>query len=144
MAAIEINQTFETAVKTMLNKHATDAVKALSEKYNFPLEEALAHLDLKSARVSKKEKADKSETVEKAPKAKSSPKGKGKATLRPTNESGRGRGITYLRVVDSLKDSEKLKSTQLRERSKMLHAATDRISAGAAATPERASVGATT
>ena len=39
-----INQTAETAVKTMLNKHATDAVKALSEKYEFSLEEALEHL----------------------------------------------------------------------------------------------------
>jgi len=77
--AIEINQTFETAVKTMLNKHATDAVKALSEKYEFSLEEALEHLDLQSARVTKKEKSDKGTAKAEKPaqsKAKSTPKGK--------------------------------------------------------------------
>ena len=78
MTTIAINQTVETAVKTMLNKHATDAVKALSEKYNFPLEEALAELDLSNARVTKKEKAAKEPSSPKA-KAKSEPKGKGKA-----------------------------------------------------------------
>ncbi|MBU94960.1 MAG: hypothetical protein CL669_05145 [Balneola sp.] len=78
MSTIAINQTVETAVKTMLNKHATDAVKALSEKYGFDLEEALAELDLGSARVSKKEKAAKEPSESKA-KAKSEPKGKGKA-----------------------------------------------------------------
>jgi len=79
MSAIEINQTFETAVKTMLNKHATDAVKALSEKYEFSLEEALEHLDLQSARVTKKEKSDKGTAKAEKPaqsKAKSTPKGK--------------------------------------------------------------------
>jgi hypothetical protein len=79
MSAIEINQTFETAVKTMLNKHATDAVKALSEKYEFSLEEALEHLDLGSSRVTKKEKSDKGTAKAEKPaqsKAKSSPKGK--------------------------------------------------------------------
>ena len=83
-AAIEINQTFETAVKTMLNKHATDAVKALSEKYEFSLEEALEHLDLGSSRVTKKEKSDKGTA-----KAKSSPKGKGKAAEEPKEKKPR-------------------------------------------------------
>ena len=82
---IEINQTFETAVKTMLNKHATDAVKALSEKFDFNLEEALAHLDLQSARVTKKEKAGK--TVES--KAKPKPKGKDKAKEDPKEKKPR-------------------------------------------------------
>ena len=59
MSTIAINQTVETAVKTMLNKHASDAVKMLSEKYGFPLEEALAELDLENARVTKKEKVAK-------------------------------------------------------------------------------------
>jgi hypothetical protein len=75
MSTIEINQTFETAIKTMLNKHATDAVKVLSEKYEFSLEEALEHLDLQSSRVTKQEKSDKTAHS----KAKSTPKGKGKA-----------------------------------------------------------------
>jgi len=57
MATIIINQTLETAVKTMLNKHATDCVKALSEKYGFDLEEALRDLDLEGVKVVKKEKA---------------------------------------------------------------------------------------
>ena len=78
MSTIAINQTVETAVKTMLNKHATDAVKTLSEKYGFDLEEALAELDLGNARVTKKEKAVK-EVAEPKAKAKSEPKGKGKA-----------------------------------------------------------------
>jgi len=77
-AAIEINQTFETAVKTMLNKHATDAVKALSEKYGFSLEEALQHLDLGSSRVTKKEKSDAKAEKPAPSKPKSKPKGKGK------------------------------------------------------------------
>ena len=72
MSTIAINQTVETAVKTMLNKHATDAVKTLSEKYGFDLEEALAELDLGNARVTKKEKAVKEAAEPKA-------KGKGKA-----------------------------------------------------------------
>jgi hypothetical protein len=76
MSTIAINQTVETAVKTMLNKHATDAVKTLSEKYGFDLEEALAELDLGNARVTKKEKAVK-EAAE--PKAKGKGKGKAKA-----------------------------------------------------------------
>ena len=71
MSTIAINQTVETAVKTMLNKHATDAVKTLSEKYGFDLEEALAELDLGNARVTKKEAAE--------PKAKAKGKGKAKA-----------------------------------------------------------------
>ena len=70
MSTIAINQTVETAVKTMLNKHATDAVKTLSEKYGFDLEEALAELDLGNARVTKKEKAVK-EAAEPKAKAKS-------------------------------------------------------------------------
>ena len=78
MSTIAINQTGEIAVKTMLNKHATDAVKTLSEKYGFSLEEALAELDLGNARVTKKEKAVK-EVAEPKAKAKSEPKGKGKA-----------------------------------------------------------------
>ena len=78
MSAIEINQTFETAVKTMLNKHATDAVKALSEKYGFSLEEALQHLDLGSSRVTKKEKSDAKAEKPAPSKPKSKPKGKGK------------------------------------------------------------------
>ena len=92
MSAIEINQTFETAVKTMLNKHATDAVKALSEKYEFSLEEALEHLDLQSARVTKKEKSDKGTAKAEKPaqsKAKSSPKGKGKAAEEPKEKKPR-------------------------------------------------------
>ena len=76
MSTIAINQTIETAVKTMLNKHATDAVKTLSDKYGFDLEEALAELDLGNARVTKKEKAVK-EAAE--PKAKGKGKGKAKA-----------------------------------------------------------------
>jgi len=92
MSAIEINQTFETAVKTMLNKHATDAVKALSEKYEFSLEEALEHLDLGSSRVTKKEKSDKGTAKAEKPaqsKAKSSPKGKGKAAEEPKEKKPR-------------------------------------------------------
>lgn len=92
MSAIEINQTFETAVKTMLNKHATDAVKALSEKYEFSLEEALEHLDLGSSRVTKKEKSDKGTAKAEKPaqsKAKSSPKGKGKAEEEPKEKKPR-------------------------------------------------------
>ena len=92
-AAIEINQTFETAVKTMLNKHATDAVKALSEKYEFSLEEALEHLDLQSSRVvTKKEKSDKGTAKAEKPaqsKAKSSPKGKDKAAEEPKEKKPR-------------------------------------------------------
>lgn len=91
-AAIEINQTFETAVKTMLNKHATDAVKALSEKYEFSLEEALEHLDLQSSRVTKKEKSDKGTAKAEKPaqsKAKSTPKGKGKAAEEPKEKKPR-------------------------------------------------------
>lgn len=92
MSAIEINATFETAVKTMLNKHATDAVKALSEKYEFSLEEALEHLDLGSSRVTKKEKSDKGTAKAEKPaqsKAKSSPKGKGKAEEEPKEKKPR-------------------------------------------------------
>ena len=92
MSAIEINQTFETAVKTMLNKHATDAVKALSEKYEFSLEEALEHLDLQSSRVTKKEKSDKGTAKAEKPaqsKAKSTPKGKGKAAEEPKEKKPR-------------------------------------------------------
>ena len=92
MSAIEINQTFETAVKTMLNKHATDAVKALSEKYEFSLEEALEHLDLGSSRVTKKEKSDKGTAKAEKPaqsKAKSTPKGKGKAEEEPKEKKPR-------------------------------------------------------
>ena len=92
MSAIEINQTFETAVKTMLNKHATDAVKALSEKYEFSLEEALEHLDLGSSRVTKKEKSEKGTAKAEKPaqsKAKSSPKGKGKAAEEPKEKKPR-------------------------------------------------------
>ena len=91
-AAIEINQMFETAVKTMLNKHATDAVKALSEKYEFSLEEALEHLDLGSSRVTKKEKSDKGTAKAEKPaqsKAKSSPKGKDKAAEEPKEKKPR-------------------------------------------------------
>ena len=91
-AAIEINQTFETAVKTMLNKHATDAVKALSEKYEFSLEEALEHLDLGSSRVTKKEKSDKGTAKAEKPaqsKSKPSPKGKGKAAEEPKEKKPR-------------------------------------------------------
>ena len=77
MSTITINQTVETAVKTMLNKHATDAVKALSEKYGFPLDEALEELDLGNARVTKKEKSVKEPSSPKS-KSKSEPKGKGK------------------------------------------------------------------
>lgn len=79
MSTIAINQTVETAVKTMLNKHASDAVKMLSEKYGFPLEEALAELDLDNARVTKKEKVAKEPKEEAKAKAKPEPKGKGKA-----------------------------------------------------------------
>ncbi len=75
MSTIEINTTFETAVKTMLNKHATDAVKTLAEKFEFDLEEALAHLDLGSARVTKKAAASKSKPE---PKAKTKAKSKDK------------------------------------------------------------------
>ena len=91
-SAIEINQTFETAVKTMLNKHATDAVKALSDKYEFSLEEALEHLDLQSTRVTKKEKSDKGTAKAEKPaqsKSKSSPKGKGKAAEEPKEKKPR-------------------------------------------------------
>lgn len=91
-AAIEINQTFETAVKTMLNKHATDAIKALSEKYGFSLEEALEHLDLGSSRVTKKEKSEKGTAKAEKPaqsKAKSSPKGKGKTAEEPKEKKPR-------------------------------------------------------
>ena len=91
MSTIAINQTVETAVKTMLNKHATDAVKTLSEKYGFDLEEALAELDLGNARVTKKEKAVKEATEPKA-KAKSEPKGKGKTKAKdeePTEKKPR-------------------------------------------------------
>lgn len=91
-SAIEINQTFETAVKTMLTKHATDAVKALSEKYEFSLEEALEHLDLQSARVTRKEKSDKGTAKAEKPaqsKAKSTPKGKGKAAEEPKEKKPR-------------------------------------------------------
>ena len=87
MSAIEINQTFETAVKTMLNKHATDAVKALSEKYDFDFEEAMQHLDLQSCRVTKK---DKDLNIDEAkPKTKSTSKGKGKVTEEPKEKKPR-------------------------------------------------------
>ena len=76
MSAIEINQTFETAVKTMLNKHATECVKALAEKYEFDLEEALRSLDLEATKVVKKEKASPKASPKVEPK---SAKGKGKA-----------------------------------------------------------------
>ena len=70
-----INQTLETAVKTMLNKHAIDCVKALAEKYEFDLDEALRELDLESAKVVKKEKG--------SPKTEpKSAKGKGKAKVK--------------------------------------------------------------
>ena len=76
MSTIAINQTLETAVKTMLNKHATECVKALAEKYEFDLEEALRELDLESAKVVKKEKASPKASPKTEPK---STKGKGKA-----------------------------------------------------------------
>ena len=57
MSTVMINQTAETAVKTMLNKHATECVKALAEKYEFDLDEALRSLDLEATKVVKKEKA---------------------------------------------------------------------------------------
>ena len=80
MSTIMINQTLETAVKTMLNKHATDCVKALAEKYEFDLEEALRELDLESAKVVKKEKAPAKESPKSSPKAEpKSAKAKGKA-----------------------------------------------------------------
>jgi len=71
----------------MLNKHATEAVKALSEKYEFSLEEALEHLDLQSARVTKKEKAEKAPKAQ-VPEAKveSKSKGKGKAKAAKDDE----------------------------------------------------------
>ena len=87
MSAIEINQTFEIAVKTMLNKHATDAVKALSEKYDFDFEDAMQHLDLQSSRVIKKEKDSK--INEAKPKTKSTPKGKGKVAEEPKEKKPR-------------------------------------------------------
>jgi hypothetical protein len=90
MSAIEINQTFETAVKTMLNKHATDAVKALSEKYDFSLEEALEHLDLQSSRVTKKEKSDKGTAkAEKPAQSKAKSTSKGKAAEEPKEKKPR-------------------------------------------------------
>lgn len=53
MSTIMINATVETAVKTMLNKHAIETIRALAEKYEFDAEEAIADLDLTSTRVTK-------------------------------------------------------------------------------------------
>ena len=53
MSTITINATVETAVKTMLNKHAVETIRALAEKYEFDAEEAIADLDLSSTRVTK-------------------------------------------------------------------------------------------
>ena len=81
MSTVTINQTVETAVKTMLNKHTREAVELLSEKYNFDLEEALATLDLGNVRVAKKEKVvkEKPDSDDADPKPKAKSKGKGKA-----------------------------------------------------------------
>ena len=76
MSTVMINQTAETAVKTMLNKHATECVKALAEKYEFDLDEALRSLDLEATKVVKKEKASPKASPKVEPK---STKGKGKA-----------------------------------------------------------------
>ena len=109
MSTIAINQTVETAVKTMLNKHATDAVKTLSEKYGFDLEEALAELDLGNARVTKKEKAVK-EAAEPKAKAKSEPKGKGKAKKEESDEPKAKKAKTgYLLFCDAARASARAK-----------------------------------
>ena len=80
MSTIAINQTLETAVKTMLNKHATDCVVTLAEKYGFDLDEALRELDLESAKIVKKEKSSPKASPSASPKTESkSTKGKGKA-----------------------------------------------------------------
>jgi len=76
MSTVMINQTAEIAVKTMLNKHATECVKALAEKYEFDLDEALRLLDLETTKVVKKEKASPKASPKAEPK---STKGKGKA-----------------------------------------------------------------
>tara|TARA_B100001093_G_scaffold458392_1_gene470769 strand:- start:13 stop:507 length:495 start_codon:yes stop_codon:yes gene_type:complete len=76
MSTVMINQTAEIAVKTMLNKHATECVKALAEKYEFDLDEALRSLDLEATKVVKKEKASPKASPKVEPK---STKGKGKA-----------------------------------------------------------------
>lgn len=67
MTTIMINATVETAVKTMLNKHAIETIRALAEKYEFDAEEAIAELDLTSTRVTKS--ATKEPTAAKAAKA---------------------------------------------------------------------------
>ena len=77
-----INQTTETAVKTMLNKHATDCVTLLAEKYGFDLEEALRSLNLDAAKVVKKSPSPKA-SPESKPK---STKGKGKSKEKPSEE----------------------------------------------------------
>jgi len=80
MSTIAINQTLETAVKTMLNKHATDCVVTLAEKYGFDLEEALRELDLESAKIVKKEKSSPKASPSASPKTESkSTKGKGQS-----------------------------------------------------------------
>lgn len=71
MPAISINQTVETAVKTMLNKHASDCVALLADKYNFDLQEALALLDLDKV-MPTKDKARAADNVKKTKKEKSS------------------------------------------------------------------------
>ena len=96
MSTIAINQTLETAVKTMLNKHATECVKALAEKYEFDLEEALRELDLESAKVVKKEKASPKASPKAEPK---STKGKGKAKEDKPKKAKTG----YLLFSDSVR-----------------------------------------
>ena len=115
MSTIEINQTFETAVKTMLNKHATDAVSVLADKYGFSLEEALEHLDLGSSRVSKKEKAEKGTAKADRPaqsKAKSAPKGKGKASEEPKEKKPR-KPSGYQAFMKSERESVKEHLTEM-------------------------------
>ena len=65
MPAISINQTVETAVKTMLNKHASDCVALLADKYNFDLQEALTLLDLDKAMSTKTKASDNNKKTKK-------------------------------------------------------------------------------
>ena len=70
MSTIAINQTLETAVKTMLTKHATDCVALLAAKYDFDADEAMRELNLETAKVVKKEKASPKDSPKAAAKGK--------------------------------------------------------------------------
>ena len=52
-------------------------------------------------------------------------------SLLPTNASGKGRGFTYMRIVASIKASDRLGHTQLWERTKALTKTLEVVSAGA-------------